>query len=554
MKKKIRWIIPVILLLGIGLISTSYKDNSFEIVKNIDIYTSLFKELNTYYVDEIDPGEVVKTSIDEMLKSLDPYTDYIPESNIEDYRFMTTGNYGGVGALIRKKDNRVMVATPYKGFPAQKAGLNAGDIIMKIDDFDTKGKSIEDVSEQLKGQPGTSLKVTIKRISEDELIEKEIKRKKIHVPAVPWYGLFEDKTGYIRISNFTHKVSQDVKDALMDLKSQGADRYVLDLRGNPGGLLEEAVEMVNFFVSKGELIVSTKGKVEKWNKEYYAQKEPVIPHKPVVVLVNSGSASASEIVSGAIQDLDRGVVVGTRTFGKGLVQTTRQLSYNARLKITTAKYYIPSGRCIQMLDYSNREEDGSVGKIPDSLITEYTTKNGRKVYDGGGIKPDIKMDNPNLSKITVSLIRKQLIYDFATKFFYQNDSIKQPETYKISDQTFDHFKTYISDKKYDYSLRSEKKLDKLEKTLKKEKYLKLVDAEIKALRKKLQHDKEKDIQTFQPEIRELISEEISSRFYYQAGRIQTALQYDKYMDTAINVIKDKNRYSEILTVAKDTAQ
>jgi len=548
MKKKLYWIIPIFLLLAVGITTTSYKDNSFEIVKNIDIYTSLFKELNTYYVDEIDPGEVVKTSIDEMLKSLDPYTNYIPESDIEDYRFMTTGNYGGIGALIRKNDDRVMVADPYEGFPAQKAGLRAGDVLIKIDDFDTKGKSLPDVSEKLKGQPGTKINVVIKRPGQDEKIEKEITRKKIHVPAVPWYGMRDDKIGYIRLSNFTHKVSEDVKDAVLDLKSQGAESYILDLRGNPGGLLMEAVEIVNLFAPKGELIVSTKGKVEKWNKEYYAQKEPVVPQMPVVAMVNSGSASASEIVSGALQDLDRAVVVGTRTFGKGLVQTTRPLSYNARLKITTAKYYIPSGRCIQALDYSNRKEDGSVGKVPDSLITSYSTKNGRTVYDGGGIMPDIELEQPTLSKITVSLVRKQLIFDFATEFVNKNDSIDDPATYKISDETFEAFKVFLKDKTYDYKLRCEQELDKLKQMLKREKYLKIVENEIEALSKKLEHDKEQDLITFQDEIREMISEEISSRYYYQKGRIQTALQYDMYLDTAMNILKHKERYDTILTV------
>src|SRR6056297_75477 len=548
MKKKLIWIVPAFLLLGVGITTTSYKDNSFEIVKNIDIYTSLFKELNTYYVDEIDPGEVVKTSIDEMLKSLDPYTNYIPESDIEDYRFMTTGNYGGIGALIRKNDDRVMVADPYEGFPAQKAGLRAGDVLIKIDDFDTKGKSLPDVSKKLKGQPGTKINVVIKRPGQDEKIEKEITRKKIHVPAVPWYGMRDDKIGYIRLSNFTHKVSEDVKDAVLDLKSQGAESYILDLRGNPGGLLMEAVEIVNLFAPKGELIVSTKGKVEKWNKEYYAQKEPVVPQMPVVAMVNSGSASASEIVSGALQDLDRAVVVGTRTFGKGLVQTTRPLSYNARLKITTAKYYIPSGRCIQALDYSNRQEDGSVGKVPDSLITSYSTKNGRTVYDGGGIMPDIELEQPTLSKITVSLVRKQLIFDFATEFVNKNDSIDDPATYKISDETFEAFKVFLKDKTYDYKLRSEQELDKLKQMLKREKYLKIVENEIEALSKKLEHDKEQDLITFQDEIREMISEEISSRYYYEKGRIQTALQYDMYLDTAMNILKHKERYDTILTV------
>jgi carboxyl-terminal processing protease len=547
MKKKLLWIVPLFALLGFGLLTTGYRDNSFEIVKNLDIYTSLFKELNTYYVDEVDPGKVIKTSIDKMLESLDPYTNYIPESDIEDYRFMTTGNYGGVGALIRKSDDRVLVADPYEGFPAQQAGLRAGDILLQIDDFDTKDKSIEAVSEKLKGQPGTKLMVKVKRPGIEEPFEKEIVRSKIHMPAVPFYGMMENKIGYVHVSNFTHEVSKELKDAILDLKSQGLEKLVLDLRGNPGGLLNEAVEMANFFVNKGELIVFTKGKVKDWNQEYFAQKDPIVPDLPLVVLVNSGSASASEIVSGAIQDLDRGVVIGNRTFGKGLVQTTRPLSYNSRLKLTTAKYYIPSGRCIQALDYSHRKDDGSVGKIPDSLITSYKTKNGRTVFDGGGVSPDIKVENTPLSKIAISLIRKELIFDFATQYAANHNAIEDPSGFEISDETFEEFKQYISDKEFDYQLKSEEELDALEETLSKEKYISLVKDEIASLREKLRHDKDKDLKTFQSEIRELLSEEISSRYHYQSGRIETALHYDHFLDSALEVLNDTTRYMSILT-------
>jgi carboxyl-terminal processing protease len=547
MKKKLLWIVPLFALLGFGLLTTGYRDNSFEIVKNLDIYTSLFKELNTYYVDEVDPGKVIKTSIDKMLESLDPYTNYIPESDIEDYRFMTTGNYGGVGALIRKSDDRVLVADPYEGFPAQQAGLRAGDILLQIDDFDTKDKSIEAVSEKLKGQPGTKLMVKVKRPGIEEPFEKEIVRSKIHMPAVPFYGMMENKIGYVHVSNFTHEVSKELKDAILDLKSQGLEKLVLDLRGNPGGLLNEAVEMANFFVNKGELIVFTKGKVKDWNQEYFAQKDPIVPDLPLVVLVNSGSASASEIVSGAIQDLDRGVVIGNRTFGKGLVQTTRPLSYNSRLKLTTAKYYIPSGRCIQALDYSHRKDDGSVGKIPDSLITSYKTKNGRTVFDGGGVSPDIKVENTPLSKIAISLIRKELIFDFATQYAANHNAIEDPSGFEISDETFEEFKQYISDKEFDYQLKSEEELDALEETLSKEKYISIVKDEIASLREKLRHDKDKDLKTFQSEIRELLSEEISSRYHYQSGRIETALHYDHFLDSALEVLNDTTRYMSILT-------
>ncbi|MDA3865188.1 MAG: S41 family peptidase [Salinivirgaceae bacterium] len=554
MKKKLLWIAPIIVLLGIGVLTTSYKDNSFEIVKHIDIYSSLFRELNTYYVDEIDPGKVIKTSIDKMLESLDPYTNYIPESDIENYRFMTTGNYGGVGALIRKHEDRVMVTDPYEGFPAQTAGLKAGDVLLQIDDFDTKDKSLEDVSEKLKGQPGTVINVKIRRPGVEQVIEKQIERKEVHVPAVPYYGMLDNNVGYINASNFTHKVAEDVKDALLDLKSQGAKSYVLDLRGNPGGLLNEAVEMTNFFINKGELVVYTKGKVKQWNKEYHAQKEPVIPNMPLAVLVNQGSASASEIVSGAVQDLDRGVILGTRTFGKGLVQTTRPLSYNAQLKITTAKYYIPSGRCIQALDYSNRKEDGSVGKIPDSLVTKYSTKNGRAVYDGGGVLPDVEIEPSGISKITISLLRKSLIFDFATQYVISGDSVTDPANFGVSDELYEKFIAFLSDKSYDYKLRSVAQLEEFEEVLKQERYNEIVSDEIKALREKLKHDKEKDLITFQKEIRELLAEEITSRFYYQKGRIQNALETDPMIDSAVAILGNSQRYNRILTHVTDSTQ
>lgn len=547
MKKKILWITSITLIVGAALFSTGYKDNSFEIVKNLDIYTSLFRELNLYYVDEIEPGKTIKTSIDKMLESLDPYTNYIPESDIEDYRFMTTGNYGGVGAIIRKANDRVMVADPYEGFPAQIAGIRAGDILMQIDDFDTKDKSIQDVSEKLKGQPGTTITVKVKRPEVDELIEKKVVRKEIHVPAVPFYGMIDYKTGYLTISNFTHKVSDEVKNALLDLKSQGAKSFVLDFRGNPGGLLNEAVEIVNLFVSKGDLVVFTKGKVAEWNKKYYAQKEPLIPEAPIAILVNSSSASASEIVSGAIQDLDRGVVLGARTFGKGLVQTTRPLSYNAQLKITTAKYYIPSGRCIQALDYSNRREDGSVGKIPDSLITEYKTKNGRPVFDGGGVMPDVEIEPRSMSQITYSLIRKDLIFDFATQFAAKTDSISKPAEFEITNNLYAEFSAFLQDKSFDYKLRSVNKLEELENLLKQERYLNLAQNEIDALKEKLTHDKAKDLETFKDEIKELLSEEIISRFYYQKGRIEAAVLNDPAVDSALYILNNSERYNKILT-------
>ncbi|MFT7154623.1 MAG: carboxyl-terminal processing protease, partial [Alteromonas macleodii] len=412
--KRVRGVLIIIPLVLLSLLTSSYVDSYFEISKNLDIFITLFKELNLYYVDETQPGDLVEKGIDGMLLSLDPYTTYIPETDIEDYRFMTTGQYGGIGALIRKKDSLVVVAEPYEGFPAMKAGLLAGDEILEVNGQSIEGKSTGDISSFLKGQPQTEVKMKIKRFGVDKPFDVTIQREEIQIKSVPYLGMLNDEVGYLNLSSFTDNCSQDVKDAVVELKGKGMKKLVLDLRGNPGGLLKEAVALSNLFVPRGEMIVSTKGKVKEWNKDYKAAQAPLDKDMPLAVLVSRGSASASEIVSGVIQDLDRGVIIGQRTFGKGLVQTTRPLSYNSQLKVTTAKYYIPSGRCIQALDYSNRNDDGSVGKVPDSLITKYETKAGRTVFDGGGINPDVEVKPMPLSDIAFNLGLKMLYFDFAT--------------------------------------------------------------------------------------------------------------------------------------------
>ncbi|MBP6428403.1 MAG: S41 family peptidase, partial [Bacteroidia bacterium] len=390
----------VIILTAIASITSySFVDNYFEVSKNLDIFSSLYREVNMYYVDSVDPGKIMKKGIDEMLSSLDPYTNYIPESNIEDYRFMTTGQYGGIGAVIRPKGDYVIVSDPYEGFPADKAGLRAGDVILEIDGKTTKNKKTDEISRALKGSPKTEVKLLIKREGEEKPFEKILVREEIKVKPVPYYGMLDNKIGYIKLNSFTENCAKDVAEALKELKlKNNLSGLVLDLRGNPGGLLHEAVNTSNIFIPRGQEIVSTKGRYKDADRPYKAVNEAIDTELPLAVLVNSGSASASEIVSGSLQDLDRAVVIGQRTFGKGLVQTTRPLSYNSQLKITTSKYYIPSGRCIQALDYTHRNEDGSVGKIPDSLVSEFKTKAGRKVYDGGGIKPDytttLKKMNP----------------------------------------------------------------------------------------------------------------------------------------------------------------
>lgn len=534
----------------IGIFSfgfVSYKDQDFEIIKNMDIYYTMFRELNLFYVEETDPGELIKTSIDGMLKSLDPYTVYIPESKIEDYRFMTTGHYGGIGALIRKSRDRIIIAEPYENFPVTKAGLRAGDIILEIDGISTDQKTTRAVSDKLKGQPNTEVSLKIKRPYVEEPFDVKLTREKIKINSVPYYGMLTDETGYILLSNFTEKSGKDVKNALIDLKeNSGVKSVILDLRGNPGGLLIEAVNICNLFVDKGTEIVSTKGKAKQWNRTYKAMNNAVDNKMPVVVLVNRGSASASEIVSGTLQDLDRGVIIGEKTFGKGLVQTTRKLSYNAQLKVTTAKYYIPSGRCIQALDYSHRNEDGSVGKVPDSLITEYTTKNGRKVYDGGGIIPDIKVEAISPANITISLVRKSLLFDFATKFRSENDSIIKAGEFKISGETYSDFIAFLADKKYDYETGCEKTIKKLEKNARQEKYFDDIAFLIDSLRVILEREKENDIEKFSNQIKELLSEEIVSRYYYQEGRIEASLDFDKEIEKAIEILENEELYASIL--------
>jgi carboxyl-terminal processing protease len=548
--KKIKILITSLVIIStVGFVS--FDDDNFQIIKNLDIYNTLFRELNMYYVDEVDVSDLVKTSIDEMLSSLDPYTVYIPESDIEDFKFMTTGQYGGIGALIRTKGDYVIITDPYEGFPAFNAGVKAGDKIIKIDDKSVKGKNSKQISELLKGSPNTEIKLTIERLNSKKPITIKLKREKIKINSVAYSGMLNEHIGYIRLSSFTRGCSKEIKKAFNKLKKDNElEGLVFDLRGNPGGLLMEAIETANLFIEKDQEIVSTKGKVEQWNSVYKAPNTPIDLDIPITVLVNSGSASASEIVSGAIQDLDRGVIIGTRTFGKGLVQSTRDLSYNTKLKLTTAKYYIPSGRCIQALDYTHRNEDGSVGRVPDSLISEFKTKAGRIVYDGGGIMPDIKVTSKKYSKITSSLYTKNLFFDYATYFQYKYDTIASVDKFNITDDIYNDFVAFLSDKKYDYTLESEKKLDELEEAIKTDKYDNRISTEIEDLRKKLSHDKSKDLLLFKDEIKELLKDEIVGRYYYQKGRAQAALSTDSTVFKAISILQNREEYNKILTVGE----
>lgn len=546
--KKIKKYTLIIGLSLASILSLGFVDNFFEISKNLDIFSSLYKELNIYYVDETDAGELMKTGIDAMLESLDPYTTYIPESEKEDFEFMTTGQYGGIGAVITKNGDWVYVSEPYEGFPADKAGLIAGDKFVEIAGESAKAKSTEDVSKVLKGEPNTAVKVLIEREGLAKPFEVEIIREEIKLNSVPYYGLISDSIGYIKTRSFTRNISKEVIDAYKDMNANNDLKgLVLDLRGNPGGLLNEAISMANIFIDRGKEIVFTKGKIKDWDKSYKARNEAIDTEIPLVVLINRSSASASEIVSGAVQDFDRGVVIGQRSFGKGLVQQTRKLSYNAQLKVTTAKYYIPSGRCIQALDYSNRDEDGSVGKVPDSLRTEYKTLvNERSVFDGGGITPDITIEPEKFSNILRSLVSKRHIFNFANQYRRNNESIDDAKSFVISDDVYSQFKQYLNDKEYEYETKTEKAIKKLEKDAEGEKYLSELQEQLEVLSSKMEESKNNDIERFKSEISELLEMEIVTRYFYQKGKIETTIKHDEEIAKAIDVLDNMELYDAIL--------
>lgn len=536
----------VTLVVGVILAFNTPTEKYFEITKNLDIFATLYKEVNTYYVDEVDPNQLIKTGINSMLESLDPYTNYIPEDDIEDYRTMTTGQYGGIGALIGTRNGKNMIIMPYEGFPAHDAGLRIGDEIIRVDGIDVKDKEYTDISKLLRGQANSKLDIVVKRYGTPDLIQVEMTREKITIDNVQYYGMVDDDIGYIKLSDFTTNAGKEVKNALVELKDQGATKLILDLRGNPGGLLNEAVNVSNIFVSKGSEVVSTKGKMTDWNKTYKALNPPTDTEMPLAILTNSSSASASEIVAGVVQDYDRGILVGQKTFGKGLVQATRPLTYNSQLKVTTAKYYIPSGRCIQAIDYGHRNEDGSVGKVPDSLKVAFKTRNGRTVYDGGGVDPDIDVDLEYLAPITVSLVSKGLIFDYATEYHYTHPSIASSREFKLSDAEYQAFVVWLKDKDYDYTSRVENSIDELILMAKKEQYYEDIDEQIKSLKQKVKHNKETDLQKFKPDIKQILEEEISSRYYLRNGVVETSFSSDETIRSAVDVLNDSSQYQELL--------
>jgi len=549
--KKVGIVVVGICVFAISFYSFKQDDKNFQIAKNLDIYYTLFRELNLFYVDDIEPNKLVKTSIDKMLQSLDPYTNFIPEDDVEDFRFMTTGEYAGIGALISKQKGKIVIAEPYEGFPAQKSGLKAGDVLLEVAGKSTEKLSTEDVSNLLKGPASKSVLVKIQRYGQKSPKEIEIIREKIQIDPVPYYGMLDKETGYIRLSNFTADCTERVKIALIELKEKhGAKTLVLDLRSNPGGLLMEAVRIANLFIPKGQEIVSTKGKVKQWDKVYNATENPIDTVMPIAVLVNRGSASASEIVAGAIQDLDRGMIIGTRTFGKGLVQTTRDLSYNAKLKITTAKYYIPSGRCIQALDYSHRNADGSVGIVPDSLISKFKTKKGRVVFDGGGVAPDVTVEDETLSNLSSNLAAQSVIFDFATYFNSKTEKIAFPEEFTITPEIYADFIQFVKNQDFKYESKTEEQLDNLVDVAKREKYYDLSKDEFDKLKGMLGHNLDQDFEHFKKEISEMLVDEIVSRYYYQKGAIKSALRDDSDVSKALDVLHKPEGYAAIFDAGR----
>jgi carboxyl-terminal processing protease len=545
MMKKIMTVLVGLMLMTSPLMA----QNDFEIAKNVDIFVSILKELNEKYADEISPGQLTQTAIDAMLESLDPYTVYYPESQIEDYRLMTTGQYGGVGALIMQRGDDVVISEPYEGSPAAKAGVRAGDIIRKVNNQSLEGKKSDDVSTAMKGQPGSTLVLEVFRPSANKTMTFNIVREEIKLPNIPYSGMLDNNIGYLKLDQFTDKAGSEVRESFMKLKEEGMKYFILDLRNNGGGLEGEAVKIMNLFVDKGITIVENKGKIPEQQHVFKTVANPVDKDIPIVVLVNEHSASASEIVSGAFQDLDRAVIVGKKTYGKGLVQNILPLDYNTSLKITVAKYYIPSGRCVQNIDYFENDS-AKAAKIPDSLAVAFKTKNGRTVYDKGGVEPDVITQDSLLSDILFTLVTNNLIFDFANDYRAKHETIPPADKFRIDDQLYAEFVDFLKDKDYSYKSETEEVLEKLKKSAENEKLFSSIEPYYNQLLKKLEEEKKNDLQKYKAEICSYLASEIAVRYYYQKGRIINMLNEDPDIAMAKSVLLDTQRYNSILSPKK----
>ncbi len=540
-----------VFIISIIVVLSSFKaaNDYFEVTKNLDIFASVYKEVNTSYVDDVKPGELIRAAIDAMLNTLDPYTNFYSEAQSEDYRFQITGSYGGIGATIRQRGDYIMIDAPYEGFPAQKADIRPGDVILEVDGKSVKGKNSSELTNLLKGTAGTKVTLKVERTGAG-VLEKTFERANIKLKNVPYFGMINDQTGYIKLTGFTPNAGKEVHDALLELKkNKGLASVIFDLRGNGGGLLHEAVNIVNVFVKKGQVVVTTKGKEIENDATYKTLNAPVDTEIPMVVLIDGGSASASEIVSGSIQDLDRGIVVGTKSFGKGLVQSSRQLTYNTQMKITTAKYYIPSGRCIQKLDYGNKV-NGRAATIADSLKHTFYTANKRPVIDGEGVTPDVIVERPKYSKISQSLLAKYLIFDYATEYRNAHESIAQAKLFTLADADFSNFVKYIEGKDYHYNTDTEIAIEEMVKKAKDEKYYDGLKAQIDELNKSLTTNKNNDITKFKKEILELLESEIARRYYFDTALIETTFDDDPDIQESLNLLNNKAKYAQLLQSPK----
>lgn len=526
----------------------------FDLLKHLEIFGSIYKELSLNYVDEVQAGDLMQHAVEAMLSSLDPYTVYIPESNIEDYKIMTMGQYGGIGSLIHWRDGYVYIAEPYEGFPADRAGLKPGDKIVRLNGEDTKGRNVDEVSALLKGQAGTALDLVVEREGVREPISVRLIRQEIKIDNVTYSGMLRDRTGYIRLDGFTQGAANEVKQALLQLKKEGAEQLILDLRYNGGGLLDEAVKIVNLFCDKGLPVVSTRGKQPDRNRTFYTTESPVDKDIPLAILTSRGTASASEIVSGALQDYDRAVIIGERTFGKGLVQNILPLPYNAQLKVTVSKYYIPSGRCVQAIDYSRKDEDGHAPKIPDSLRTAFQTRGGRTVYDGDGIEPDIEMVYPTMGYALASLVTHYHIFDFANDYKRRHADIGPIDSFAVTDALYNEFLQFMRSRDYTYQTGSEMLLDEMKERLEADSCMdsEAVRTAYEQLKQAVSATKEGDLRREKQAISETLLEEIVSRYYYQKGRAQAELRQDEWVETAIGLLNDRAEYQRILTSVSPT--
>jgi carboxyl-terminal processing protease len=547
MKRKLLYFSFVVIGVG-SLAFTSPADRYFEIAKNLDIFATLFKEVNALYVDEVNPNHLIRTGIDAMLNSLDPYTNYIPEDEVEDYRTVNTGQYGGIGAITREIGKRTIVTMIMEGYGAQKGGLKIGDEVIKINDIELAKLSREESSQLMKGQVGTLVNLTVKRYGIDQPIKLEFKREKIKVHNVPYSGMIGKDIAYVQLSDFTPDAGKEVKNALVALKEQGAKGVILDLRGNPGGLLMEAVNITNLFIPKGKLVVSTKGKILENNLSYETLNAPIDTEIPVTVLINRGSASASEIVAGTLQDYDRGIILGERSYGKGLVQVSRPLSYNSQLKVTTAKYYTPTGRCIQVLDYTHRRNDGSVESIPDSLKRSFKTSAGRIVYDGGGIDPDIKTEALQASTLTQVLFEKGYLFDYVTHYVHKHQEPVDPKTFSLTEEDYQQFISWMKDKNYAYKSAMELELQQLTSEAKRERYYTDIKNQLDQIQLRISDSKKNELLLNKEQIKMLLEEEIVSRFHLERGSVEAGFKYDNDVKKAIEILHNPQQYKKALNM------